>query len=111
MIFIPAELRLEGKGTLEPVHRRDVFAGIEGVVERIEEGVEHGSVVNEGQVLATLRNTDLAVALIDVLGRKASTEEQLVSTQRSLLEDNKLSADEHPSRRSCCPVSQRDRKP
>ncbi|RLS54172.1 MAG: HlyD family efflux transporter periplasmic adaptor subunit [Planctomycetota bacterium] len=94
LIFIPAELRLEGKGTLEPVHRRDVFAGIEGVVERIEEGVEHGSVVNEGQVLATLRNTDLAVALIDVLGRKASTEEQLVSTQRSLLEDNKLSADE-----------------
>jgi DNA repair protein RadA/Sms len=30
LVFVPAELRLEGKGTLEPVHRRDVFAGIEG---------------------------------------------------------------------------------
>jgi multidrug resistance efflux pump len=50
--------------------------------------------VKEGQLLATLRNTDLEVALTDVLGRKASSEEQLVSTQRALLEDNKISADE-----------------
>jgi thiamine pyrophosphate-dependent acetolactate synthase large subunit-like protein len=36
LILIPAELRLEGKGTLEPVHRRDVFAGIDGVVEKLD---------------------------------------------------------------------------
>jgi hypothetical protein len=94
LVFIPAELRLEGKGTLEPVHRRDVFAGIDGVVESIGEGVAHGADVVEGQLLASLRNTDLEVSLTDVLGRKASSEEQLVSTQRALLEDNKISADE-----------------
>jgi multidrug resistance efflux pump len=94
LILIPAELRLEGKGTLEPVHRRDVFAGIDGVVESIADGVVHGIDVKAGQLLATLRNTDLEVALTDVLGRKASSEEQLVSTQRALLEDNKISADE-----------------
>jgi len=94
LVFIPAELRLEGKGTLEPVHRRDVFAGIDGVVEAIGEGVAHGADVVEGQLLASLRNTDLEVSLTDVLGRKASSEEQLVSTQRALLEDNKISADE-----------------
>jgi len=94
LVLIPAELRLEGKGTLEPVHRRDVFAGIDGVVERLEPGLEHGADVKSGQLLATLRNTDLEVALTDVLGRKASSEEQLVATRRALLEDKKISADE-----------------
>jgi multidrug resistance efflux pump len=94
LILIPAELRLEGKGTLEPVHRRDVFAGIDGVVEKLESGLEHGAEVKAGQLLATLRNTDLEVAITDVLGRKASSEEQLVATRRALLEDKKISADE-----------------
>jgi hypothetical protein len=94
LILIPAELRLEGKGTLEPVHRRDVFAGIDGVVEKLESGLEHGAGVTQGQLLATLRNTDLEVALTDVLGRKSSSEEQLVATRRALLEDKKISADE-----------------
>ena len=94
LTLIPAELRLEGKGTLEPVHRRDVFAGIDGVVESIESWTVHGAEVKAGQHLATLRNTDLEVALTDVLGKKASSEEQLVSTRRALLEDNKISADE-----------------
>jgi len=94
LVFVPAELRLEGKGTLEPVHRREVFAQIEGVVEKIEPGVEGGADVKAGQLLATLRNRDLEVAIADVLGKKASSEEQLVSTRRSLLEDDKISADE-----------------
>ena len=92
--LVPAEFRLEGKGTLEPVHRRDVFAGIDGVVEAIEPGVEHGAEVKAGQLLGRLRNTEVDVALTDVLGRKASSEEQLRATRRSLLEDAKISADE-----------------
>ncbi|MGI9178129.1 MAG: efflux RND transporter periplasmic adaptor subunit [Pirellulales bacterium] len=94
LVLVPAELRLEGKGTLEPVHRREVFAQIDGVVEKIEPGVEGGADVEAGQLLATLRNRDLEVAIADILGRKASTEEQLVSTRRSLLEDDKISPDE-----------------
>ncbi len=94
LALVPADLRLEGKGTLEPVHRRDVFAGIDGVVESIAPGVEHAADVKEGQLLATLRNIELDVALTDVLGRKAASEEQLVSTRRAILEDKKISADE-----------------
>jgi hypothetical protein len=94
LVLVPAELRLEGKGTLEPVHRREVFAQIDGVVEKIEPGVEGGADVKAGQLLATLRNRDLEVAIADVLGKKASSEEQLVSTRRSLLDDDKISADE-----------------
>ena len=94
LVLVPAELRLEGKGTLEPVHRREVFAQIDGVVEKIEPGVEGGADVKDGQLLASLRNRDLEVAIADVLGRKMSSEEQLVATRRSLLEDDKISADE-----------------
>jgi GAF domain-containing protein len=94
LVFIPAELRLEGKGTLEPVERREVFAGIDGVVESLADDVRHGAEVKAGQVLARLRNTEVDVALTDVLGRKASSEEQLRATRRSLLEDQKISADE-----------------
>ena len=94
LVFIPAELRLEGKGTLEPVERREVFAGIDGVVESLADGVRHGAAVKAGDVLARLRNTEVDVALADVLGRKASSEEQLRATRRSLLEDQKISADE-----------------
>ena len=94
LVFVPAELRLEGKGTLEPVHRRDVFTGIDGVVEVVETGVEHGATVTAGQELARLRNTEVDVAITDVLGRKAGSEEQLRSTRQSLLEDEKISADE-----------------
>ena len=94
LIFIPADLRLEGKGTLEPVHRRDVFAEIDGVVERLETSLDHGAGVQEGQLLAVLRNTDLEVAITDVLGRKASSEEQLVATRRAMLEETKITADE-----------------
>jgi len=86
LVLVPAELRLEGKGTLEPVHRRDVFAGIDGVVHALEPALDHGAVVREGQLLASLRNTELDVALADVLGRKASSVEQLNATRRSLLE-------------------------
>ena len=94
LLVVPAELRLEGKGTLEPVHRRDVFAGIDGVVESVEPDITHGAEVKTGQLLARLRNTEVEVALTDVLGRKASSEEQLRATRRSLLEDAKISADE-----------------
>ena len=94
LVLVPAELRLEGKGTLEPVKRRDVFAGIEGVVESIPVEIEHGRDVAAGQSLLRLRNTDLDVAITDVLGRMAASEEQLTATQRALLEDNKISADE-----------------
>ncbi len=94
LALVRIDLRLEGKGTLEPVHRRDVFAEIEGIVEQLEPGLKHGSEVKEGELLAVLRNTDLEVAVTDVLGRRASSEEQLAATRRALLEDKGLSSDE-----------------
>ncbi|MFM9025078.1 MAG: hypothetical protein ACKON7_07025, partial [Planctomycetaceae bacterium] len=94
LVFVPAELRLEAKGTLEPVRQRDVFAPLDGVVESVAEGVEHGRDVKSGDLLVTLRNTELDVAFEDVQGRLDSSREQLRSVERSLL-NREIPKDEH----------------
>ena len=45
LCFWPANFELQGEGTLEPVDRRDVFAGIDGVVEDVF--VKHGDMVDD----------------------------------------------------------------
>ena len=37
LFFIPAEFQLHGKGTLEPVVKRDVFAGVKGPLSKVLE--------------------------------------------------------------------------
>ena len=54
---IPWPYELSGKGTLEPVDRQDIFAGVDGVVEKVE--VQHGQHVKKGDLLLVLRNDDL----------------------------------------------------
>jgi multidrug efflux pump subunit AcrA (membrane-fusion protein) len=88
----PARFTMEARGTLEPVERREVFAGIDGVVEELL--VAHGDQVKEGQLLARLRNTDLEVALADVQGQRLSTTERLFAVQRALSQESRLSVEE-----------------
>jgi hypothetical protein len=85
LVLVPAELRLEGKGTLEPVNRRDVFARIDGIVESLAAGLDHGADVSRDQLVATLRNRDLELKITDATGRRASSREQLGGVKRSLL--------------------------
>lgn len=85
----PAQFTMESKGTLEPVWRQDVFAGIDGVVDELK--IAHGDEVEKDQLLARLRNTDLEVALTDVQGQRLATTEQLLAAQRALVEERKLS--------------------
>ena len=87
----PARFTMESKGTLEPVWRRDVFAGIDGEVEELK--VVHGDKVKEDQLLAKLRNTDLKVALIDVQGQLMATTERKFAVQRSIV-GGRLSTEE-----------------
>ncbi|MCD4727858.1 MAG: hemolysin D [Pirellulales bacterium] len=87
----PAQFTMESKGTLEPVWRQDVFAGIDGVVEELK--VAHGETVDKNQLLALLRNTDLEVALADVQGQRMATTERLFAVQRSMV-GGRLSTEE-----------------
>jgi multidrug efflux pump subunit AcrA (membrane-fusion protein) len=82
----------EGSGVLQPVERRDIFAGADGVVTEVH--VNHGDQVAEGAPLVTLRNTDLLVQLENIAGQRQSTLERLLDTQRRLLENAVASPDE-----------------
>ncbi len=88
----PAQFTLESKGTLEPVVRQDVFAGIDGVVDDLF--CAHGDTVAKGKTLVKLRNPDLEVALTGVQGDRLANSERLAAVQHSLVVEKKLSVDE-----------------
>ena len=76
----PARFTLESKGTLEPVVRQDVFAGIDGVVQDLY--CDHGDMVAKDKTLVQLRNTDLEVAIAEVQGKRMANNEELSSIQQ-----------------------------
>ncbi|HET6880203.1 MAG TPA: HlyD family efflux transporter periplasmic adaptor subunit [Pirellulales bacterium] len=77
MFVIPVDFSLTSDGKLQPVDRRDVFAAVEGTVDRIL--VRHGERVKKGQVLMEMKSTDLAVAIEDVTGKLTQAEDSLAS--------------------------------
>jgi multidrug efflux pump subunit AcrA (membrane-fusion protein) len=57
LFIVPYPYELSGSGTLEPVMQRDIFAGLDGVVEEVK--VENGQHVNKGDLLLMMRNDSL----------------------------------------------------
>jgi multidrug efflux pump subunit AcrA (membrane-fusion protein) len=92
LFLVPADFTLAARGTLKPVHERRVFAAVEGVV--VDLRVEHEQTVAAGQELIRLRNTDLEVEIASLLGQRTTTQEQLLSLQRTLLDNPRLSPEE-----------------
>ncbi len=93
MAVVPADFRLASKGTLEPVQRRDVFAGIDGVVSEVK--VEHGDLVKSGDLLAVLRNYRLSEEVETLKGNIATTLEQMERLQRQLTLNRQLPPEEY----------------
>jgi multidrug efflux pump subunit AcrA (membrane-fusion protein) len=89
----PAKFEMEAKGTLEPVDRREVFAGIDGVVQNLL--VDHGDQVQQDQLLVELRNTDLETAIEDLKGQRSSTAQRIGWIRRALIEETKIRPEEH----------------
>ncbi|MHB1033268.1 MAG: efflux RND transporter periplasmic adaptor subunit [Pirellulales bacterium] len=82
LAIVPWDFDLKGNGTLQPVVKREVFAGIDGIVTNIP--VKHAQAVRKGQVLAELTNTELEVNLANVEGQIRATEEQIAMNRRLL---------------------------
>jgi multidrug efflux pump subunit AcrA (membrane-fusion protein) len=87
LTFVPYRFDLQSNGTLQPTMRREVFANIDGRVERIL--VKHGEQVHKGQLLAEMRNTDLEVQYEDVTGQRAAAQEQLLAVHRAIYDEGK----------------------
>ena len=82
LFVIPYPFELSGSGTLEPVAKRDIFAGVDGVVEKV--AVQEGHHVKKGDTLLALRNLDLDAALSKVAGDLSVANEQQATAERSL---------------------------
>jgi transcriptional regulator with GAF, ATPase, and Fis domain len=88
LALVPADFELEGRGTLEPVVRREVFAQIDGDITAVH--VQHGNRVKKGALLAELRNVDLEVQLASLRGERSTTLERQSAVELALLGENKL---------------------
>jgi len=76
----PAQFNVHGRGKLQPSVQRDVFADVAGIVRQVH--VKHGEAVQAGQLLATLHNSDLEIALAKLYGEQKAVREQLAAVQR-----------------------------
>jgi multidrug efflux pump subunit AcrA (membrane-fusion protein) len=83
MFVIPADFELEGKGTLWPATRRDVFASQDGTVTKLN--VKHGGMVKADEVVAELRNSELAVKIEGILGETKESREKILNFNSMLL--------------------------
>jgi multidrug efflux pump subunit AcrA (membrane-fusion protein) len=88
-VLVPADFRVQSTGQLQPSLRREVFAGIDGNVKEVL--VSHGQLVEAGQILLRLENTDLEVQIENIRGQQATTLEEITSIQRGLLDQARLS--------------------
>src|SRR5690606_13709783 len=87
-LLIPAPFQLKGEGTLMPIATREIFVHTAGVVQNVK--IKHGDAVKQGEVLLTLRNVDLEVAYEDLLGQRRTAQEELLSVQRTLLDEKNI---------------------
>jgi len=93
LITTQTAFSVSARGTVQPELRRTVFAPTNGIITNVP--VSHGQQVRAGQVLAELKNTELDVQITSLVGQQTSTREQILSLQRSLLNDPRLDAAQH----------------
>jgi multidrug efflux pump subunit AcrA (membrane-fusion protein) len=82
LCFWPADFNLQGKGTLQPTVKRNVFPQVDGVVEQVL--VRHGQPVTEGQPLVQLGNFDLETELNIVVGQLAEAQKEMQQINNDL---------------------------
>jgi hypothetical protein len=82
LVFVKKDFYLKADGELQPVTKRDVFVDVGGTVTDVH--VTDQQQVQEGDLLLTLRNTDVEVQLTDVVGKLQAAREQLVSVRDAL---------------------------
>lgn len=101
-LFIwPANFDLHGKGTLEPVKRKDVYALTEGQIcefgteeNRGQTPIKHGSKVIKGQLLLRLRNTTLEAQMADAEGQVAIAHQTVNDIEHELSTGGPLKPEE-----------------
>jgi hypothetical protein len=84
LTFIPAELKIEARGELQPRQRREVFAPADGVISQV--AVQHGQQVAQDETLLKLKQAELDLELARVQGGLATARKKLAATQAQQFE-------------------------
>ncbi|MCY2965157.1 MAG: HlyD family efflux transporter periplasmic adaptor subunit [Planctomycetota bacterium] len=97
--LIPTELKVSGKGTLQPEVRRDLFARTDGVVESIE--AEHETHCRTNDVLLRLSRSQLDLEQTRVAGELRTARRRLAGLEAARLQsDPQTAADREKSNQS-----------
>ncbi len=92
-LFIwPADFKLTANGKLQPVVRKQVFAEVDGRVVKVF--VDHGDMVEAGQPLAELENSELQRDITEARGKLAETVDQLAGVNEQIAHPTKSRQDD-----------------
>ena len=100
LFIVPADFDVHAKGTLEPVDRKDIYAGAEGQIHEFgtdKEGkpIEHGSWVKKGQLLLKLRNPTVNAQMEDIDGQVAMEGQRVRDIEHELTTGGSIKPGEH----------------
>jgi multidrug efflux pump subunit AcrA (membrane-fusion protein) len=74
LTFVPWQLTIEGRGSLLPEMRRNLYAPVAGIVQKVL--VAHGQLVHEGDILCELESKELEKEWKRLLAEKQAAESQ-----------------------------------
>ena len=78
--FFQVQYRVEAPVTMQATERRFVSAPFEGIIATVTEGMEEGSEVTAGQLLATLDTSELELERLNAIARRSEAEKQAESS-------------------------------
>jgi multidrug efflux pump subunit AcrA (membrane-fusion protein) len=84
LVLIPADVKINARGELQPVERHDVFAPRDGVVTAIH--VDHGQTVAAGAPLLEMRSPELDLEIQRVDGELETARKRLAAAQSERLQ-------------------------
>ncbi len=78
LTFVKTEYHLHANGTLQPTQQHHLFAPMDGIVKELR--IEHGSMLNEQDVVLELENAELEQQIDRVLGELNVVQRRLLAT-------------------------------
>jgi multidrug efflux pump subunit AcrA (membrane-fusion protein) len=76
LVFVQTDFNITGRGLLKPAVQRDVFAGVDGIVDEVR--AEHGQTVVADAMLLRLRSPQLEQQRAQLEGQLQTTEQEIV---------------------------------
>ena len=82
LCLFPYPFELGAKGSLIPENRHEVYAQLDGTLEEIYVSDTGDTVVEKGQLLAKMVSRELQLAIQDLIGRRAESQQEFLICQR-----------------------------